>query len=165
MISTLTTRPSIEDWQSEIETAFNAMGHYRLTDYNSELFRGINQLVDILHKYQGVSAFRSDRGNCPDGFELGIKVNSDKAGFPFRAFVRYEVSEDNNLRGVIHYTQRASTDEFPITGDGIIWKTETICERSENSPGQLVAWIKNYVIQYLSFQTIGRDIIYAVWEE
>jgi hypothetical protein len=165
MISTLTTRPSIEDWQSEIEKAFNAMGHYRLTDYNSELLRGINQLVDILHKYQGISAFRSDRVNCPDGFELGIKVNSDKAGFPFRAFVRYEVDEDRKLLGVIHYTDTASTEEFPIAGFGYTWKTEYFRERIENKPGQLVAWMKVFAIQFLSMQVIGRDILYAVLEE
>ena len=165
MISTLTTRPSIEDWQSEIETAFNAMGHYRLADYNSELLWGINQLVDMLYKYQGVTAFRMDRQQCPEEFELGIKVNSQKAGFPFKAFIRYEVTADNHICAVIHFTERASTEEFPIAGDGVAWKTEIISQRGENSPGHVLAWVKNYIIQYLSFQVIGRDIIYSVLEE
>jgi hypothetical protein len=165
MISTLTTRPSVSEWQQEIEMAFNAMGHYRLADYNSELLRGINQLVDMLHKYEGVTAFRMDRQQCPDEFELGIKVNSQKAGFPFKAYVRYEVSADNHLCAVIHFTERASTEEFPIAGDGVAWKTEIISQQGENSPGHVLAWVKNYIIQYVSFQVIGRDIIYSVLEE
>jgi hypothetical protein len=165
MIVTITSRAAAEEWMQDLEMAFNAMGSYRMEEYRNELLMGVNTLVDMLNRFEGTRAFRSDRENCPEGFSLGVKVNYAEAGFPFQAFVRYEVDEDRKLVGVIHYTDTASTEEFPIAGFGYTWKTEYFRERSENKPGQLVAWMKVFAIQFLSMQVIGRDILYAVLEE
>jgi hypothetical protein len=164
MIVNITSRTSRSDWQKDLELGMGFMGSYRMTHLRQDLMKSINELIDLVNQYHGVNAHRQDHSQCPEEFELGIKATHWEAGFPFQAYVGFKISEQNELIGLLHYTERATTDEFPLERS-IQWKTEEFQQNPDDLCPLIVTWIKNYLIQYLSFQVIGRDVIYAVLEE
>ncbi len=164
MIVNITSRTSRSDWQKDLELGMGFMGSYRMTHLRQDLMKSMNELIDLVNQYHGVNAHGQDHSQCPEEFELGIKATHWEAGFPFQAYVGFKISEQNELIGLLHYTERATTEEFPLERS-IQWKTEEFQQNPYDLCPLIVTWIKNYLIQYLSFQVIGRDVIYAVLEE
>jgi hypothetical protein len=164
MMETITLRLSVDDWRKDTDLGLNALGIYRTDHYKQGLFSMLKKLESLLREYHGVTAILSynDPEIEPYWYKLEVQVNN--ASLKFKAYVCYEVNEEKKLIAKIHYTDRPSTEEFPIEG-GVAWKTIILAESDIKDPAYVAAYVKNQFICFESYRQIGRDILYAVLEE
>ena len=164
MMETITLRLSQEDWRKDLDLSMIPLGIYRVQHYKQGLFDQLKKLESLLREYQGIHAMLkySEVEIEPYWYKLEVCVNH--ARLKFQAFVCYEINEEQQLVATIYCTNRPSTDEFPIEG-GVEWKTIVLNDSEIKDPAYVVAHIKNHFICFESYRQIGRDILYAVWEE
>jgi hypothetical protein len=161
MIVTISTRQSIEDWKTDIDQGFNAIGIYKIAETRKQLFHLINNLVDLLNEYDGIIAHRLDRNQCHDGFEIGLKVSHREAGFPFEAYINYYVNEDRLLVAEVKLTHRASSADGAYLNP-IEWRLDKYTANDGNSPKRLLSLLKNAMIQYIANQLVGDRLMFVV---
>jgi hypothetical protein len=164
MMETITLRPAVEEWRHDLDLSMSPLGIYRMDQLKQGLFSQLKKLETLLREYQGITAILTynEPDTPPYWYKLEVRVNH--ALLKFKAFISYEINEQQQLTAKIHCTDRPSTDEFPIKG-GVEWKTIILTESEIKDPGYVAAYVKNQFICFESYRQIGRDILYAVLEE
>ncbi|MFN5347132.1 MAG: hypothetical protein ACK5B3_07900 [Bacteroidota bacterium] len=164
MLETITLRPSVEDWRHDLDLSMSPLGIYRMDFYKKGLFEQLRKLENLLREYQGVVPHFQYSGHdiAPYWYLFEVRVNN--AMLRFKAMLSYELDEANKLIVKIHFTDRPSTEEFPIE-EGVAWKTLILDESDIKDPAYVAAYVKNLFISFESYRQIGREILYAVLQE
>jgi hypothetical protein len=161
MIVNLSKTVNHAKWQSDLEIGMSLIGSYKMQLLQNELMKSINTLVDILNHFQGVSAFRLDKAQCPADYVLGIKVSHWQVGFPFQAFVKFELDQSNVLFGVLHYSSFEAIGEKPSELQRT-WQTAEFRINPAEISGVIATQIKNEMIQFLVTQVHGDKVEYTI---
>lgn len=161
MIIHLSKKANQANWQNDLEIGMSLIGSYKLHQLQNEMMKNINTLVDLLNHFQGINAFRLDKSQCPADYILGIKVSHWQVGFPFQAFVKFELDQSNVLFGVLHYSSFEATCEKPSELQRT-WQTKEFRVNPAEISGVIVTQIKNEMIQFLVTQVHGDNVQYAI---
>ena len=90
-----------------------AAGIKRKDELFERLEEGMRRLVSLINEFSGLEA-RLIYPGYRDEFHLGIMVKAFGFENNFQAYISYENIEDKNLEVSINYSERPSTDEFPL---------------------------------------------------
>ena len=163
MIDVLTTKTSVKDWTAEMNRSMRAAGIKRKDELFERLEEGMKLLVSLINDFSGLEA-KLIYPRLRDEFHLGIMVSSHGHTSPFQAYISYDNIDDKKLEVSINYSERPSTEEFPLE-NGSKWKVDKYEGSEVNDPMFIVACVKNSFIKYESFRRIGNRIIYSILEE
>jgi hypothetical protein len=163
MIDELTTRSSLKDWKSELNKSMRAAGIKRKDELYERLEEGLKLLVNLINEFSGLDA-KLIYPAYRDEFHVGLMVKAYGQNDHFHAYITCDTIEDKSLDVEINYSERPSTEEFPLE-NGSKWRVEKLNESEVKDPLFIVAYVKNCFIKYESFRRIGNRIIYSILEE
>jgi len=163
MIDVLTTKTSLKVWTTEMNKSMRAAGIKRKDELYERLEEGMKLLVNLINEFRGLEAKLMYPGYREE-YHIGIMVKAYGKDMHFEAYITCESLGDRNLDVEINYTERPSTEEFPLE-NGSKWKIDKHKGREANDPMFIVACVKNSFIKYESFRRLGNKIIYSILEE
>lgn len=155
MIIHLSKTANQANWQNDLEIGMSLIGSYKLHQLQNEMMKNINTLVEILSHFHGISAFRIDKSQCPSDYILGIKVSHRQVGFPFQAYVKFDLDGCNLLHGIVHFTAH----DVPVepSEPQRIWQTVQFRMNPSEMSGAIATHMKNELIRFLITQVRGDN--------